>query len=130
MNETYLEILRYGRSNLDGVMYAKLLKHLNEKGLDFGQGMELTSHNTTLKYIFKSNFLSFNLESIDEINPEGIFYFLKRESLDYLLNYEEIEQARENSSKALKYAKWSLWVSATLAFASIVISLWQVFKYC
>ncbi|ARS41856.1 hypothetical protein CA265_20235 [Sphingobacteriaceae bacterium GW460-11-11-14-LB5] len=46
------------------------------------------------------------------------------EALAYLLSYEANEEARLDTKKAIKLATLSLWISATLAVISIVVSIY------
>lgn len=117
----YIEALRFGRSD-KGIRLNDLVEHLNKIGIQLTPGQSLSTKTTILINLFRHSFESLDGKSGQE--STGEFYYIKPQALAYLLSYESNEQARIDSKKAIRLATWSFWISAILALASILSSIY------
>lgn len=117
----YIEILKFGRDK-EGLRLNDVVDYLNNQGLQFTPGISVNTNTFLLLNIFKNSFQS--LDGKPGADGTGEFYFLKLEALSYLLSYEANEEAKLNSTNAIKLATWSLWISVAVATISIVISIY------
>jgi len=120
MEDRYIQLLRWGKEKSGGVTYDELTAKLRELGFPYKQEYLVGTLNHFTEEIFSS------------MSPK---YVLNCEGYFQLLQYERLEEAREESLKAtelanksLKVATWSFWVAILTTIASAVIGILQLYK--
>ncbi len=124
--DLYIVLIRYGRENLEtGVSFDETIEFLKTKGAEFSK-----AH---LRRIFPAAFLkpSDSPGSPSDCDPipehgESVKRFLRIQSYFHLLEYEELQEARQQAKSARSLAITAIFISAFLALASIGFSYYQV----
>jgi len=125
----YIEILKFGREKLnDGLQLNSLVEYLNNKDFLFHPPQEVTIHTAALINIFINSFQDRegkSISDIEEVKRRTDTYYLKTEALAYLLSYESLEQAKDDSAEARKEAKQAIYEAKRaywLAFVTLLVS--------
>ncbi|WP_316818671.1 hypothetical protein [Pedobacter nyackensis] len=136
--DTYIKILKYA-STLEGFTYENIFTYVRENDLRFYADHKPTHYDSQLQHLFRQDFLDENGDRPKRDcngNYVGQFY-LKSEAYSYLLNYEALQQARENSEiarresieatrlskKAVDYARYSIYLTGGLALIQIFLQI-------
>jgi hypothetical protein len=134
--DAYIKILRYA-STLEGFTYENIFTYVMENDLRFYDNHKPTESDSQLLHLFRQDFVD-EYGDRPKREPNGQYrgqFYLKPESYQYLLNYEALQQARENaesarieslkaiklSRQAVNYAKYSLIATAAIAFVQYVL---------
>ncbi len=113
--DLYIALIRYGRDHLkEGVDRDQAKQYLIEKGYSFDDG----DRQFLFTRLFNDTFVSQGF-----IGSKG---FLLLSSYFNLLEYEELNEARQQAKDAKKMAIIAIFISAFLALASIGFSYYQV----
>jgi hypothetical protein len=112
-DDLYIEILKFGKANLGNpISYDELESYLNETGLEYNEFAAM--------YLFSGAY-------VDESNPGGNQFRVTRDSKSFylhmggyseLLNYLELQEARESSRKAILIAALAIVVSILIPLIS------------
>lgn len=117
-NDIVIEILQFGRQNMlehgTGLNSQEIKEHLEKKGFD----MTIPKNNTNLSNVMNQYFSLFSQ------NP--LKYSLKLDAYFYLLEYEELQDARASSKQANWWAIIALIISILGSGASIYYSRLQI----
>lgn len=128
IEQVYLAVLKYGFENADkGIRYIDLIEYLNTDGITFSTRQNITEYDTSILNLFISSFQTKDGSKISNIEQtrHGEVFYLKPESLSYLLGYESFQLAKEDSASARKEAVQALTAAKKaywLAIASFIIS--------
>ncbi|SRX75013.1 hypothetical protein [Aequorivita antarctica] len=149
----YIQAMEIGYSHNEGITYKELKKLLQSKTLAPIEGRR---EYTFIKWFIENfdaplmpiqgsvvmkryyNVLIKDLPDKENLQAYRDFsnktYFLKGKTVKHYLDYLELKESREqaqkaqhSSTQAIKIAYWSLGISAFLAFASIIITLYFSF---
>ncbi|KKU29935.1 hypothetical protein A3G55_01310 [Candidatus Giovannonibacteria bacterium RIFCSPLOWO2_12_FULL_44_25] len=119
----YIALIKYGKEKLtEGVNYKEAQEHLTKIGFDF--------KNPQISHLFRDAFLHIFGTEQEKVNGfyPGVEHkkFLGVEAYFNLLDHEELQHARQSSAEAKKLAITAIWISAGLAFFSILLSIIQI----
>ena len=117
-NNLYLAMLKYGHEKLaDGVSYREMSNHLERKG-----------HLTTgMIVLFNDSFRrANNVGWVDYNTDPDAKCFMKAEGVSYLLEHQELEDARRSAKSATWFASIAIIISVISTSASIHFSLKQI----
>lgn len=130
----YIDTLEYGVRNLkDGISNNDLEKHLKEKGYNidgkFGKYFKTWFYSTffndpqtkkAIRALSGDTSISVYIEESQyDKDPSP----LMAEGYFNLMDYKELEEARESSKQAQKTAKWAIIIAGILAGASIILQI-------
>ncbi len=130
----YIDALEYGVNNLkEGISYNDLEKHLKEKGYNikgkFAKYFKTWFYSTffnnpqTKKAIRALSGDTSISGYIEESQYDKDKSPLMAEGYFNLMDYKELEEARESSRQAQKTAKWAIIIAGILAGASIMLQI-------
>ena len=134
--DAYIKILRYA-STLEGFTHENIFTYVRENDLRFYDNHRPTESDSQLLHLFRQDFVDDkgNRPERDKHDKYRGLYYLKPESYQYLINYDALQQARENaesariesleaiklSRQAVNYAKYSLIATAAITFLQYVL---------
>ena len=121
-DDIYIAILKYGKVNLEeGITKNGLLVYLRAKGYDT---TERGFNVCVASMMFCNHFARVggkmsDWNSVDE-------HYLRMDAYFKFLEYEELNEARISSKRALGRSTSAIVISAILAVFSIIVSIWQL----
>jgi len=116
MEDLYIEMLRYGREHLThGVKLSETLGHLRE--------LEPESPLLESQNSFHNTFFQVFTEIAGTASTGGLRHALNMEGYFNLLEHEELQQARQSSSNAMRIAIGAIIVSVIASAVSITVQL-------
>jgi hypothetical protein len=136
-NNRYISILKFAAEKLENDEYVSLqnvIYHLKNQGFEINSEYKYYQFVEYIKKIFEH---PVHDDIIDRIYNEGslvtikqksstswIYHnmFMTTDSYQNYIDYKELQEARESSEEARKYAIWALIVSAVSIFITIFLS--------
>lgn len=116
-DDLYIAILKYGKEHLgENVTPEGLIKHLKENKYDFN------ADGNDFKRLYLDVFSLREGRGFGYDRPS----IMKMEAYFRLLEHEELQDARESSKEARKYAVIAIWISIFAMIISITISIIQL----
>ena len=116
--DLYIAVLRWGREHLGEYTTPKdLFDLMNDRGFE----SPYLSNFVAFQRLFWDTFTA--LDHPEEPYYERFEWVLSVESYFRLLEYEELNEARQSSTKALRLAVAAMIIAAGLAIASIIIAV-------
>lgn len=112
--EKYIQLLKYGRDNLDGIEYKVLREKLKSLGLPFESDGMAGTPNSFLRNIFV------------DIDRKFVLTF---EAYFHLFEHERLEEARKDSKKAIRISNRVLYVTIAFFVVSSIINILLLCKY-
>ena len=117
-DDLYIEILKFGETNLGTpISFGQLEAHLSEKGVEYNEFVAM--------YLFGGAY-------VDENNPGGNGFRIPRDSVSFylhiggyseLLDYTELQEAKESSSNVLFVAVLAIMVSTLFQILFLSLSM-------
>lgn len=118
INDLYIAIIRFGEDKLEkGVLFGDLKNHLDSAGYEVEESYLVRLYSDAYDHIDNNNNTGLDIRG-DKIKP-GVRCVLEPESYFRFLEYVELKEARESSTKAFWLAFAAMVISAVLALASI-----------